>query len=152
MSYIFQIIDTEELSVLAVRREVRLEELPAIAGGIFQEVAGYIAAKGEEPVGPAIIGYFSVSPDRLEVEIGFPSKGDLPGKGEIIRTAVPAGKKAQAFHKGSYAGLGPVYEVLLAFLREKGHEPAGISYEYYYNSPEDVPESELLTKVEFLLK
>jgi hypothetical protein len=30
--------------------------------------------------------------------------------------------------------------------------PAGVVYEYYYNSPMEVPESELLTKIEFVLK
>ncbi len=94
MSYIFQIIETEELPILAVRREIRLEELPGIVGGIYQKVAGYIASQGEEPVGPAVIGYFSVSRERLEVEIGFPCPGNIQGQGEIIRTAVPAGKKS----------------------------------------------------------
>ncbi len=41
------------------------------------------------------------------------------------------------------------------FISEKGYEPTeptGVVYEYYYNSPGEIPESELLTKVEFLLK
>lgn len=152
MSYIFQIIETEELPVLTVRREASIQDLPKIVGGIYQDVVSYIMEQSEEAVGPAIIGYFSVNADKLEVEIGFPLKHEIQGRGELALRHIPAGKKATAFHKGSYSDLGPVYDALLQFLQEKGCEPTGVSYEYYYNSPEDVPESELLTKVEFLLK
>lgn len=41
---------------------------------------------------------------------------------------------------------------LTKYMSEKGYEPTGVVYEYYYNSPDEIPESELLTKVEFLLK
>ncbi len=44
-----------------------------------------------------------------------------------------------------------MYERLTRFIIEKGYNPSGVVYEYYYNSPEEVPESELLTKAEFIL-
>lgn len=37
-------------------------------------------------------------------------------------------------------------------MKDKGCEPTGVVYEYYYNSPQEVTESELLTEIEFLLK
>lgn len=33
------------------------------------------------------------------------------------------------------------------WMAEKGYEPTGVAYEYYYNSPEEVPVSELLTGI-----
>ena len=53
---------------------------------------------------------------------------------------------------GPYGEIGPLYEQLTKFISEKGCEPTGVVYEYYYNSPGEIPESELLTKVEFLLR
>ena len=32
-------------------------------------------------------------------------------------------------------------------MSEKGYKPKGVYYEYYYNSPDEVPESELLTRI-----
>ncbi|HHU11874.1 MAG TPA: GyrI-like domain-containing protein, partial [Clostridiaceae bacterium] len=59
--------------------------------------------------------------------------------------------KAIGFHKGSYRELSSLYDRMTSWLKERGLTPAGIVYEYYYNSPGEIPESELLTKVEFLL-
>jgi effector-binding domain-containing protein len=43
--------------------------------------------------------------------------------------------------------LKPVYNALLQWIGENGHTPTGIAYEFYYNSPNEVPESDLLTKI-----
>ena len=86
------------------------------------------------------------------MEIGFPLIRAIPGKGEIVLRPIPAGSKASGFHKGPYGDIGPVYDAPAKFYQKKGYETTGLSYEYYYNSPDEVPPSELLTKVEFLLK
>lgn len=44
------------------------------------------------------------------------------------------------------------YNALIEWMTSQGHIPTGVVYEFYLNSPMEVPESELLTKVVFLLK
>jgi len=90
--------------------------------------------------------------ENLNVEIGFPVTKEIEGKDDIVLRYIPAGKKATGFHKGSYGEIGPVYEQLTKFISEKGYKPTGVTYEYYYNAPDEIPESELLTKIEFLLE
>jgi len=46
----------------------------------------------------------------------------------------------------------PVYNAMMQWINENGHMPTGVSYEFYYNSPAEVQESELLTKIVFPLK
>jgi effector-binding domain-containing protein len=46
----------------------------------------------------------------------------------------------------------PIYAAMSKWISENGYVATGTSYEYYYNSPADVPESELLTKVVFPVK
>ncbi|MDO9535730.1 MAG: GyrI-like domain-containing protein [Bacillota bacterium] len=36
---------------------------------------------------------------------------------------------------------------MFQWIAENGYEQTGVYYEFYYNSPEEVPESELLTKI-----
>lgn len=151
MAYVFQIIETEEQPVLSVRTVTTIEKMPQVIGGIYRAVVNYIVEQGHEPVGPAFIAYYNMDMHNLQIEVGFPVQKELEGEGEIVLRHIPAGKKATGFHKGSYREIGKVYDALAIFLKEKGYEPTGVTYEYYYNSPEDVPESELLTKVEFLL-
>ncbi len=55
-------------------------------------------------------------------------------------------------YQGPYNEMEPVYEAMNEWLEENEYEPTGVIYEFYYNSPEEVPESELLTKIMFLLE
>lgn len=152
MSYLFQIIETEDQPVLSVRTTTSIEEMPKLVGSVFSSIVSYIIGKGEEPVGPAFIAYNNMDMQNLNVEIGFPLQNAIEGEGDIVLRFIPAGKKAIGFHKGSYDKIGPVYEKLHTWLQQKGHESTGVAYEYYYNSPDEVSESELLTKIEFVLK
>lgn len=152
MRYVFQIIETEEQPVLSVQLVTTIEEMPQMIGDIYRSVVNYLIGKGQEPVGPAFVAYYNMDMQNLQIEVGFPVQKELEGQGEIVLRHIPAGKKATGFHKGSYREISKVYDALAAFLKEKGYESTGVAYEYYYNSPEEVPESELLTKVEFLLQ
>lgn len=152
MSYLLQIVETEEQPVLSVKTIASVSNMPNVVGRIYGQIVNYIVVKGEEPIGPAFIAYYNMDMENLIVEIGFPISKKIDGKDDVALNYIPAGKKATGFHKGSYGEIGPVYERLTKFISEKGYEPTGVVYEYYYNSPDEIPESELLTKVEFLLK
>lgn len=152
MSYLFQIVETEAQPVLSVKTTTPVSNLPNVVGKVYGSVVNYIVEKGEEPLGPAFIAYYNMDMENLIVEIGFPVTKEIEGKDDIVLRYIPAGKKATGFHKGPYGEIGPVYEKLAIFMSNKGYEPTGVAYEYYYNSPNEVAESELLTKVEFLLK
>ncbi len=54
-------------------------------------------------------------------------------------------------YRGPYSESEPVYEEMAEWIKEKGLEPVGICYEYYYNDLQ-FPESELLTKVVMPIK
>lgn len=152
MSYLLQIIETEEQPVLSVKTTTPVSNMPSVVGRVYGQIVNYIVEKGEEPIGPAFIAYYNMDMENLDLEIGFPIAGEIEGKDDIVLRYIPAGRKATGFHKGAYGEISPLYERLNKFISEKGYEPTGVVYEYYYNSPEEIPESELLTKVEFLLK
>lgn len=152
MSFIFQIVETEMQPALVVKKTISVEEMPQVVGTAYGMIVNYIVSMGVEPVGPAFIAYYNMDMKHLEVEIGFPTIGEIQGSGEIISVMIPAGKKAVGYHKGAYGEIAPVYDKLAAWVVEKGHTPSGIAYEYYFNSAGEIPESELLTRVEFLLK
>ncbi len=152
MSYLFQIVETEKQPVLSVQTTTSVEKMPNLIGPVYHSIVNYIIESGEEPVGPAFIAYYNMDMENLNIEIGFPISKEIEGKGDISLRYIPAGKKATGFHKGPYNEIGPLYDRLASWISEKGYEPTGVVYEYYYNSPQEIPESELLTKVEFLLK
>lgn len=152
MSYIFQIVETEKQPVLSVQTTTSAVNLPNMVGKVYGSIINYIIESGGEPLGPAFIAYYNMDMENLTVEIGFPVAKEMEGKGDITLRYIPAGKKATGFHKGAYHEIGPLYDKLAVWINQKGCDPTGVVYEYYYNSPQEIPESELLIKVEFLLK
>lgn len=152
MDYKFEIIETVTQPVLSVRTVTSVVNLPQELGKAFNSIITYLGEMGEQPVDAAFAAYYNMDMENLEVEMGFPVAKELAGKGEIIASEVPAGKKATCMYKGPYKEMGPTYEALTTWINDNGQQPTGVVYEFYYNSPMEVPESELLTKIVFLLK
>jgi effector-binding domain-containing protein len=88
----------------------------------------------------------------LDVEIGFPVSGSLPGKGEIQPGEIPGGKAATCLHVGPYTEVGPAYEALMQWIMENGFEATGVAYEMHLNDPAQTPPEELKTQIVFPMK
>ncbi|HLA42657.1 MAG TPA: GyrI-like domain-containing protein, partial [Aggregatilineales bacterium] len=77
---------------------------------------------------------------------------NLPQKGEIKASEIPAGKYASAIHTGPYDEVESSYTAIMEEINKRGLEPSGIVYEFYFNSPMEVPPQELKTQILFRLK
>lgn len=152
MSEQFQLIDAKEQPVLSIRTRTPIADLPQAIGKAYMAIATYMQELGETPKDAPFTAYYNMDMDDLDVEMGFPVSKPLPAKGEIQKSVVPAGKQASCMFKGSYSLMESTYNALNEWITQQGFEPTGISYEYYYNSPCEVPEEELLTKIVFPLK
>jgi len=145
---------TEEPAVrtMAVRTRTSARELPQEIGRVFHAIMAYMDELGESLAGAPYVAYFNLDMDDLEVEMGFPVAQALPGKAEVEPSEIPAGKWLSTMHKGPYEQMASCYEGMTQWLACERMEASGVAYEYYYNSPDEVPENELLTKIAFLLK
>ncbi len=152
MSEKFEISEQAEQPVLSVRKRTSVANLQKEIGDAFGAIMGYLTETGEQPAGPPFAAYYNMDMEDLDVEMGFPVSKPMDGKGGISMSVIPAGRHAHCMYKGPYEKMAPTYEALTAWLNENGHTPTGVCYEFYYNSPLEVPESELLTKIAFPLK
>jgi len=98
------------------------------------------------------VAYFNLDMQDLDLEAGFTVTTAVPGAGEIYAGEIPAGKQATCTHKGPYADSEKAYNQMTTWMQKNQCTPTGVAYEFYLNSPEEVPESELLTKIMFPLK
>lgn len=98
MSYLMQIIETEEQPVLSVKKTTSIKEMPNLIGKTYEEIVNYILEKNEQPIGPAFIAYYNMDMENLEIEIGFPINNIIEGKGNIVQRFIPKGKKAISYH------------------------------------------------------
>lgn len=148
----FEVIETAAQPVLSIRKVTSVEKLPDEIGKAYQLIISYLQEVGQQPAEAPFTAYYNMDMEKLEVEMGFPVSEELQGKGDIAASVIPAGKKAVCMYKGSYQDMAPTYDAMTKWIIENGYQPTGIAYEFYYNSPMEVPESELLTKIMFLLR
>jgi effector-binding domain-containing protein len=148
----YQVVDEAVEPTLCIKTQTSVDKLPEEIGNAYQSIMSYLAERGETVSGMPYVAYFNLDMENLEVEMGFPVGRTLPGRGEIQPGEIPGGKKAVTMYKGPYQEMAPAYDGLIQWMKEQNMEPKGVAYEFYYNSPGEVPESELLTKIVFPLK
>jgi len=150
--------EQEEHPALTLRAKVLEKDLPEHVVECFGIIKAYMSKHGAKLNGYPFIAYYNIDLDNLrgggtwDMEIGFPVSKILPDSGKIKMSETLKAKTISCFYKGAYPGLGKAYSLLAGFLKDNNFQPLNISYEYYYNSPEFVPEDELLTRVVLLIK
>ncbi|SCG84876.1 GyrI-like domain-containing protein [Methanobacterium congolense] len=125
------------------------ESIPEIMG----EVVGWVMSKNLQVAGPPFGVYYTspqdVSPDEMEFEVGMPFEGEAEGKGNVRVKNVAAHHVLSVMYKGPYSEVGNVYAAVMEYAVKNQYEPAGAPMEIYLNSPQEVPEEELLTEIQF---
>lgn len=133
--------------VITIRTTTKLELLPQVIGESYMKIMAYLEELGEKPAFAPFTAYHNLDMQNLDVEMGFPVARLLPEKGDIKARELPPGKVVSSMYKGPYSGMEQPYNQMAEWIEANGYTPTGISYEYYFNSPQEVPESELLTKI-----
>ncbi|WP_318507039.1 GyrI-like domain-containing protein [Bacillus sp. T3] len=137
--------------VVSIRMKTSVDQLPMVIGQSYGEIMKYLSEKGEAVAGIPFVAYYNMDMQNLDVEIGMPVAHPIAGRGRVQPSEIPSGKYASCTHIGPYPEVGKAYDRLSEFVMENKEVPTGVAYEYYLNSPEEVPESELVTKVAFRL-
>ncbi|SET16589.1 effector-binding domain-containing protein [Natronincola peptidivorans] len=152
MNYKIELTEEAIQPVLSIRTRTTVDNLSEEIGKAYGVILQYLKEIGEEPLGVAFAAYYNMDMQDLDVEMGFPVSKPLEGKGEIKASEIPGGKQVSCMYKGPYKEMEPTYNAMMQWMKDNGHTATGAAYEFYYNSPMDVPESELLTKIVFPLK
>lgn len=152
MDYKFELTEQPVQPVLSIRMRTAVGNLPQELGKVYGDIIQYLNEIGEKPLDAAFAAYYNMDMEDLDVEAGFPVPKPLAGKGEIKSGEIPAGKQVSCLFKGPYNQMEPVYNAMMQWINENGYTPTGVAYEFYYNCPAEVLESELLTKIVFPLK
>ncbi|HOI39267.1 MAG TPA: GyrI-like domain-containing protein [Methanobacterium sp.] len=139
----------DEYKVAFILTKGSYEKIPETLG----EVVGWLMTKDVEIQMPIYGLYYNspleVSEDELEWEVGAAFLGDLEGEGRVQIKTVPEHMAVSTVFKGPFSEANSVYGSMLEFASKEGYEIGGPVLESYLNSPDEVPESELLTEVQF---
>jgi effector-binding domain-containing protein len=149
MDYACEAVERPSQPVLSIRTRVHVQNLPEVLGKGYADIAQYLESLGEAPSGDPFVAYYNMDMENLDMEMGFPVSGKVPGQGEIQASEIPAGKYATCLHIGPYPDLGMAYEALTEWIKGEGYEVTGVAYEFYLNDATVTPPPELKTLLLF---
>ena len=152
----FKIIKVTETPYLYVSKTSSMapEDISGKMGEAFQEVWAFMESQKIRPTGGALSVYYDYTPDSMTFRAGFTvSRADMAkAQGGVEGDVTPAGEVLHFQHRGSYATLRDDYDLMMKHITTLGREMGTPAWEIYLNSPDQVPESELLTDVYMVLK
>ena len=143
-------IEVKELKAqpaLCLHVRTSIDKLPQTIGDGYHKIGALMEELGEQPADVPYSAYSNMDMNDLAVELGFPTAKALEGKGDVVPGQTPEGKALVTMYKGPYSGMEAVYNEIFAWMGERKLEPRGTFYEFYYNSPGEVPDDELLTRI-----
>ncbi len=147
-----EIKEMPERKTIVVKTTTSVRELPAVLGGIYGELMGYLQKSELSMTGPPFVLYRNADMEALQIEAGFPVDRAVTGEGRIEGGAIPGGRVLSAIHTGSYATLEKTYTPVMTHIEKNGLKVTPWMYELYLNSPDEVPEEQLQTEICFPLE
>jgi AraC family transcriptional regulator len=140
---------TEEKQVAYIFYTGPVEDM----GDLIGEIVDWMMNQNVEMTGPPYSAYYTspaeVAPEDMQYEMGVPFLGEASEAGKVKIKIMPAQQVLSTLHKGPYNEVGSVYEILMNKVIEDGYQMTGAPLEIYFNSPIEVPETDLLTEVQF---
>lgn len=95
-----------EQSYVAIRSHATRAELSTKLPPLIGELAGWLAARGVNPMGAPFYRYLVIDQnEEFDIEVGLPVSGPLQGDGRVVVGVIPAGCYAVTTHIGSYDSL-----------------------------------------------
>ncbi len=126
---------------------------PEEMGILIEEIAYWAEENQVKIIGPPFAIYYSnpqkVPPEEFKYDVGFPIQDEVTGTDKILIVSIPEHRVVYTVYKGPYANIDRVYDALVKFVLTHDYDVIGSPKEIYFNSPEEVAASELLTEVQF---
>lgn len=136
------LVQIPDLNILSLRENISMKNF----GRLLVKVMELLEQTGAECLGAPVAIYHSqeFDPAGTDLEIGVPTNASVSNT-----RVLQGGTCAMAVHKGSYASLPHSYALLAEWIESKDFSLSAPAYEKYLNSPEDVPEDQLVTEIYF---
>jgi effector-binding domain-containing protein len=116
------------LPLAVVRRRASRQQLPRIIPDCCGLVWNALRSGGISGAGRHVAVYLD---DQINLEIGVELAAPFAGVGEVVASALPAGRVATAVHFGPYGQLHLAHQAIGDWCAARGHALAGPNWEIY---------------------
>ena len=149
MAYEIELKDLPVQLALTVRKRVTMTTIAPAMGEAFGAIMAHVEAGSSQFAGPPFCLYPEPPGDDFAIVLCVPvAPGAKAGEGVELEE-IPGGTVAATLHKGPYSSMEETYRAMEVWMTANGRRPAGPPREVYLNDPMSVPESELLTEVDW---
>jgi effector-binding domain-containing protein len=150
-------IEIKEISAVkavVIKLSIPSSEIGPKMGELYGKLYGYLGQQKIQPAGAPFAVYYQFDPKgNTTFEAGVPVNVSVNNEGDINYKEFPAMKALSAMYTGSYEKIGPTYEALEKYMKEKNLQSTGISWEIYLTDPSTVKDPNLnQTVIYFPLK
>jgi len=139
----------EEKQIAYIHRKGSYNEIDALMDSIIH----WVNIKGLEITGSPFGVYYNISqkspPEELEYKVGIPFLGKAEEENGIKIGKIPEGHVISTIYKGPYTNSTFFYNAIIDYATDNGFEIIGFPMEIYLNNSIDVPDTELLTEIQF---
>lgn len=146
MSYQVTVTDAGARPTAVVAAATTWPEFPALWPQLSGEVWACLRAGGITRGCRNIMLYLD---DVPHVEVGVLLSQPCPLTGQVVASALPAGRAAMTVHRGPYSGLGAAHQAVQDWCAAQGLRTAGPHWEIY--GPHDHDPAKVWTEVHYLL-
>lgn len=111
-----QLVERAARPYVAIRTEVKPQELSQAIDGAFPRLFGWLAQKGQQPVGAPFVKYNVIDMERaLQLELGVPISAPFQtdAASDVQAGTLPAGRYAVSIYQGHFSGLREANAALL---------------------------------------
>ncbi len=139
-TYEIEQILLERRPTATIRTTTTLANIGAALQEIYGAIEEYLKELGVQPAGAPFARFYSVGPQEIDVEAGFPLASEVHSRWRIRCSELPGGPAIATFHVGPYETMSAAYEALDEWAREHERETAGAPWEVYFSDPASVPD------------
>jgi effector-binding domain-containing protein len=147
MTYEVQIKEIAPEKLASVRAWHRAEELAQIMGRELGRIMTAMSLQGLHPAGSPVAVYHAWTEDSVDLELGWPVRGEFAQAEGIGPGVLPGGRVAFALYTGAYDQIEPAYRAIQEYAEQKGFTLAPVMWERYLTGPEEQDLSKHLTEI-----
>lgn len=142
------IVDVKPQLVLGIKKQASYSQIPQL----IRETIAYLQRQGGTCTGAPIFLYHEFGQEDKKItegllEVAWPIRQRIAETEEIKCYELPGGQMAKITYKGPYDQMVPVYEQLIAWIKQQGKTPHGPTREVYLNDPQEAGLENALTDI-----
>lgn len=127
--------DAPRVRTAVIHEVVPMADIAAFFDDAFTELPAVLGEQGIAPTGAAFARYAGPPGETADIEVGFPTDGDVEPSGRVRPGTLPAGRVATVVHAGGFDQLGEAWGRLQAWIVEQGLTPGPDLWEVYVTEP-----------------